>query len=79
MKKLFVAILVLAAIGIFGVNSSLASDQETTPLETCETLAIEQNIVPEDVEQFINDCLAEMEENAQESSQEDNEIEAAQE
>lgn len=78
MKKLLVSILVLTAIGTFGVNTSFAGDQEATPLETCETLAIEQNIAPEDIEQFVIDCLADLE-GEQESNQDEELVEPTEE
>lgn len=79
MKKLFVTILTLVAAGSLGANFVFASDQHVSPEETCETMAIEQNIAPEDLEQYINDCLAVLTDEEQEAGQENEADESAKE
>ena len=69
MKKQLITILALAAIGTFGVNNSMATDEDISAEDQCQIMAEEQKVAPEDFNQFMEDCLASMEET--EAAQED--------
>ena len=65
MKKLFAVIATFSLIGLSGAALVSANEQENLTErqlveQDCKTMAVEQNVAEQDLEQFMKDCIADL-------------------